>query len=201
MTSLSSVLMIPRLLYPLLFVCLFCTSCANQSLTGTWRNEALSDIKLEDVLVIGLVEHPETRKFFEKAFVEDLLAENIVAHPSYKVSERNLERTRESLLQLINKTDAKMVLVTHIARFKDSTTYQQSMASYRDPYGAFFGTRGSRSTVTSTTVFLESNIYDVKTEKLIWSAGVRVDDPKITRKYMTKITDVFIKGMKKDGII
>ncbi len=161
--------------------------------------------KIEDVLVIGLARHSTTRNIFEKAYVEDLVAENIRATPSHKVIEGTLAPTREALLKVIKKTDAKTVLITRLANRKNKTYYQDATgpitSSYEEPYGAFFQSRTPQTAATKIFVYLESNIYDVQTEKLIWSATAEAKDPVMTKAYMKKITNLFIKDMKGKGLL
>lgn len=189
----------------ILIAVFYLVSCAKHTLTTSWKSEAMSGVKLEDILIIGQSRHLTTRKIFESAFVEDLQAEQIKASPSFKVSEENVEPTREALLELIRKTEAKTVLVTRFVNRKKKTVIQDTVgrtpSTYEEPYGAFFDTPNPVSSSTKTYIYLESNIYDVASEQLLWSATARCKDPVMTRKYLSDITGLLVADMKAKGML
>lgn len=189
----------------LLFTLLLISACGKQKLTSSWQNDALGEKKVEDVLVIGLARHPTTRNIFEKAYVEDLMAEGIKASASHKVAEEPLEPTKEALLKVVKKSGAKTVLITRLNNKKRKTYYQDATgpisSAYEEPYGAFFQSPALQTASTKIFVYLESNLYDVQTEKLIWSAMAEAKDPLMTKDYMKKITDLFISDMKDKGLL
>ncbi len=191
--------------FTLMLAVLLLTSCAKQNLTSSWINTSLPEMKMEDVLVIGLAKHPTTRNIFENAYVEDLEEENVKAFPSHKVAGENLEPTREALLKVIRKTDAKTVLITRLVNSKKKTLYQDAVgptsSSYEEPYGAFFQAQTPQTSATKIFVYLESNLYDVQTEQLIWSATAEAKDPVMTKEYMKRITNLFIKDLKKARLL
>ncbi len=189
----------------LLLAVLLLVSCGQHRLTSSWMSESLGQTKVNDVLVIGLARHPTTRNIFEKAYVEDLTDENIRAIPSHKVVEGTLVPTKEALLEVIQMTDAKTVLITRLANRKRKTYYQDATgpitSAYEEPYGAFFQSQAPQTAATKVFVYLESNIYDVESEKLIWSATAEAKDPIMTKEYMKKVTNIFIKDMKDKGLL
>ncbi len=57
------------------------------------------------------------------------------------------------------------------------------------------------TSVTRTTLFLETNLYDVATEKLVWSVQSEVIDPKLLRTDFERIVNIQITNMKSNGVI
>lgn len=186
------------------FVVLFVNSCAKQSLISSWRSDSQPAIKVENVVVIGLARGIRAREIFENAFVDALQAENVEAYRSYEIKGKLLEQTKEVLLEVIDQTDAKTVLITHIADGKTQITRQGGAAQWVGPgdmFGGFAMQRAPRSTYTRTTVYLEALLYDVKSENLLWSAMVKLKDQNVTNKNMRKITALFMEGLKKEGLL
>ncbi len=188
-----------------IFLLLVLVGCSKQKLVTTWKNETLPTFKLDDVLVIGLENHLTTRKIFENVYVEDLMAEKINASASHRISEKTPEPTREALMAVISKSKAKSVLITRITKTKKKLDYQRALendySTYDDPYGIFFVTRSPQTTATKVYLYLESNLYDVATERRIWSATVESKDPVMTKKYMRDITRYFIKDLHRQGLL
>jgi hypothetical protein len=50
-------------------------------------------------------------------------------------------------------------------------------------------------------VRLESNLYDVKTAKLVWSAQSDAVDPKLLRTDYERVVDVLIADMKNKKVL
>lgn len=175
-------------------------SCAQHEITSTWKNEALPEMVLEDVLVIGQAKHPTTRRIFENAFVEDLVAEGVEAKVSFTHNVQGNIMTRETLLKVIGETEAKTVLITRLVDRRHKTMYQDSVnrttSIYEEPYGAYFDSPAPQAASTKIYVYLESKIYDVKSEQLLWSASARCKDPVMTKKYMGEITDLLVMDLK-----
>ena len=57
------------------------------------------------------------------------------------------------------------------------------------------------TSVTRTTLFLETNLYDVATEKLVWSVQSEAIDPKLLRTDFERVVNIQITNMKKHGVI
>ncbi len=77
----------------------------------------------------------------------------------------------------------------------------RTTSPHDEPFGAFFQSRVPQTSATKTFVYLESSLYNVKTGQLLWSATVEAKDPVMTKDYMKKVTNLFIKDLKKEGLL
>jgi hypothetical protein len=85
----------------------------------------------------------------------------------------NLELKKETILNTVNQYENDAVIITHLIGKEEKDVYTRGGSGHRGYFG-FYRSRYSYAhdpgySSTSTTVRLETNLYDVKTEKLIWS--------------------------------
>jgi len=200
---------------------LILTSCSANKLTSSWKNESLGEYKMGTVLVIGVARDETKRRIYEDTFVSNLSEAGVHAVPSYTVTKQSVEPTKEALQEVLEKSHADTVLVTHKISRKEIDTYQRSAVLIGS--NNYYGTTGAGSyygntlygyypliwnSVASTgsyyekiTVMLETNLYDVKTEKLLWSARSESTDPVMTREYYQKLINLFLNDLKKDNLL
>jgi len=81
-----------------------------------------------------------------------------------------LELKKETILNAVNQYENDAVIITHLIGKEEKDVFARSGSAYRGFYG-FYHSRYSDPGYSSTgrTVRLETNLYDVKTEELIWS--------------------------------
>jgi len=181
-------------------------------LLSSWTDESLEQYRLEKVLVVGVAQDETKRRIYEDTFVSSLTELDVQAVPSYTVCKQAIEPNTEDLKEVVEKTEAGAVLITHLVGRNEKDYYHPPQrinsidshfsyglygyypAIYRSVY-----TPGSYS--GSTKVILETNLYDVQTEKLIWSARSESIDPVMTRKYYQKLIDLFLDDLEKQKII
>lgn len=111
----------------------------------------------------------------------------------------------------LRKTNAESVLITHLVKANEKNSYQPHSViigtnSYnRGLYGyypmIYNSVYQSGSYVTQTKVVLETSLYDVKTEKRIWSAQTESIDPVMTRKYYQQLIDLFLDDLKNKKLL
>ena len=195
------------LIYVLLFSFLF-TACAGTKLTDTWVDKAHKGNQLSNILVIGFTfeGNEEVRQKFENSFVKQLIAAGIEAESSMDTipSPPDMELKKDEILDAVKKFNSDGVIITHLVGkdTKHTVTYQHSIHSSSDLfffYRSAYDRRGySRS---SETVYLETNLYDVKTEKLIWSGQSKTFKPDSYNQMFNDLVSKVIEDLKKNNLI
>ncbi len=193
-------------LFPLLLLCvLLLSSCSAPQLTSSSKTDIHQGSKMNDVLVLSMVRHPERCKMMDNALVNALTKEKVEALQSYKVSEKMVEETKDAILQFVQKVNEKSIMIITIGNVEEKSFVQDSVntpdRAYGTGLGNYFGTNRSTTVVTNLLGNLDVNVYDIKTKNLLWTAHIKVNNPKITPKYFKKIADSIVRGMKKDGVI
>ena len=154
-------------------------ACAGSELTTKPVDPPASAEPVSDILVILVADKDETRRFFEGRLVEALKAAgvdavssaNAIAMPS------DLELKKKDILQAVEKYESDAVLITHLA----DIAYAESRSrlnpeeyGFYSYYGALYAYyRDPGVSRTYATVLLETNLFDVKTESLIWSGQTK----------------------------
>ena len=192
-----------------LFSCLFLISCTSTKLTRTWTHPKYRGSQFSNVLVIGVAEKEEIRRSFEKKFVAKLKAAGIKAVKSLSVMSKDQKIEKETILPAVREIGADAVILTYLIGVKEKEVASPS-ASYTPPRDEYHGgsmynisdyDRGPRHYTTRVKVRLETNLYDVKTEKKVWSARSGTLNPKSDTALMDSVIDALVKDLKKNKLL
>jgi len=192
---------------------IFLSSCSANKLLSSWKDESLEQNSISPVLVIGVAKHDETkRRIYEDTFVDSFKSAGTKAMASYTLSQAPIKPDETALREIIKKAEAKTILITHMVSSQEKDFFQPSSRvigtnSYSNHglynyYPHIYNSVSSSGNYISTTkVLLETSLYDVKTEKLIWTARTESIDPVMTRKYYQQLIDLFLKDLADQNIL
>jgi hypothetical protein len=192
-----------------LFGCLFSfafliISCAGTELTQKPVDDAYTGKPVSDILVIAITGNEHNRRSFEKKFVAQLKSVGVDAVSSEEAipMPANLELKKEMILNAVNQYKNDAVIITHLIGKEEKDVYTRSGSAHRGFYG-FYRSRYSDPgySSTSTTVRLETNLYDVKTEKLIWSGKSKTWSKDSKDKIINDVIKTVIKNLQKNKMI
>lgn len=197
--------------FSLILVLLLAACSPKAKITSSWVDPAQKGYGANNILVMG-VSRSETRlKLFENVFVDEFQKINVQAMASYKVIGNVLDPDRKIVEAAVKKTGASSVLITRVVDRKSETQKYPGTVHFMPGgfYGNFYGyydysyraVYTPPSSVTRTTVRLESNLYDVATASLVWSAQSEAIDPKLLRTDFERFVDVLIVDLQKNGIV
>ncbi len=182
-------------------------SCSANTLLYSWHEGSLEQYRLQKVLVVGVAQDETKRRIYEDTFVSSLTEKGIQATPSYTASNKVIEPGRSALQEVIDKTGTRLVMITHLVGRNEGETFYHSQnispqhdhfshdlyTYYPATYHAIYTSDRSSGI---TQVILETNLYDVRTGMLIWSARSRSIDPVMTRKYYQDLIELFLDDLK-----
>ena len=162
-----------------LFGCLFSfafliISCAKTGteLTQKQVDDAYKGKPASNIFVIALTGIEHARRSFEKKFVAQLKSVGVDAISSEEAipMPADLKLKKETILNAVNEYENDAVIITHVIGKEEKDVRSRGGSAHRGFYG-FYRSRYSDPgySSTTTTVRLATNLYDVKTEKLIWS--------------------------------
>ncbi len=195
-----------NLIWCLAVIALFViTSCATSGtkFTSVWKDKEYQGGSLNEIFIIGASKKPDVRKMFEDEFVNQLKAQGsdgVASHTSLSPEEM-LEKG--AILGLVLRLKADSVLVTKLIDREEAIKYvppqhQNINTHYTRSYN-YANNRGY--ILQDQAVSLETNLYDVKRRKLIWSAlsetFKRGSDDEVIKKLIMKI----IKDLKKQNLL
>ena len=148
-------------------------SCATTKMTDTWRDDAYRGT-IGKVVVIGIFKEPDTRKIFEDEFADRLRARGVDATASRKIVSDAELPDKDVVIGKIRKFGADTVLVTRVMDMETVKNYVPGQAYAIPTYYSYYGAYYSYSyrpgyTETEGFAYLETNLYGIGDEKLIWS--------------------------------
>lgn len=182
-------------------------ACAGTKLTHTWMDETYQEKPVSNILVIAITYKEGNRKSFEDKFVEQLKAIGVEAVSSANVIPipTDLELKKEEILKVVNQYKNDAVIITHLAGVEEKESYtrpERDRGTYYGYYGWVYGyTHEPGYSQTNTLVRLVTNLYDVKTEKLIWSGKSETLGPGSVNQIIDDVIDALIKNLQKNRLL
>ena len=182
-------------------------SCAGTELTRKQVDETYKEKPVSDILVIAITGNEHSRRSFEKKFVAQLKSIGVDAVSSEEAVAMppDLELKKEAILAAVNQFENDGVIITHLIGKDEKDVYTRGGSRGLGFYG-FYHSRYSYShdpgySSTSTTVRLETNLYDVKTEKLIWSGKSKTLSKDSKDQLINDVIKTVIKDLQKNKLI
>jgi len=206
----------------LFFLAFYLLSCgASQKITSSWVNKDIPAKKYTSIFVMALSQNQSARNI-----VESDLA-NAIAAKGYKVSKsteyftpqftKESAPTKEAVLAKVAQLGCDAIITVGLVDKTSETRYVpgSSVTVGYSPYmgygagygfGGYYGYMGSTMYnpgyyTTDKTYFMEANIFDAATEKMLWSAQSEAYDPtsisKFSREYTTLLMDKMSADLKK----
>jgi len=191
-------------LFSVIFVILFVgilQSCAATTLKKVWKDPGYSG-KIKKIFVIGVSEKQHVRTIFEKEFVNQLKPFYIEGVPSYFVLGAQKMLDKETIVSKIQGEEIDAVLITRLVGQDTKTIYNHNWYGH---YSASYDNARKKRVYTDEILNLETNLYDVRTEKLIWSAvssTYLLDDPSTSiPKEIQSFIKLMIKNLSEEKLI
>jgi hypothetical protein len=184
-------------------------SCAGTELTHTQVNETYSGKPVSDILVIAITGNEDSRRSFERQFVAQLKSAGVEAISSEDAipMPADLEMKKETILNAVKQFENDAVIITHLIDKEEKEAFTRGGQAHGSYYG-FYHSRYTYSyardpgySSTSKSVRLETNLYDVKTEKLIWSGQSKTLSKDSKYHIMNDVIKVVINDLQKNKLI
>jgi len=150
----------------------FMTSCASTRVTDEWKDPNLVTKKFKKIMVIGVAKQPTQRITYEDEFVRQLQAMGVMAISSHTIIPRDKMLDKATIVQSIEGKGIEGVIITRVRDVKEKQEYYRHSINMYDYYNSSFAVAPSFQ--TSSPIYkqkfnFESNLYDTKTEKLVFS--------------------------------
>jgi hypothetical protein len=192
-----------------IFLGVLIVSCAvvRTELKKTWVDENRRGKPVSDILVIGLTDEAGLRQSFEKKFVAALKAAGVEAVSSTEAIPipQDMQLEKNVILKAIEQYGNDAVIITHLVGVEEKKVDspkrfvpQDFTGYYNDAY-ADAHQRGRRSTFT--VVRLETNLYDAKTEKPIWSGQSNTWNPVSDSNMLDEVITLVIDDLGKKELM
>lgn len=186
------------------------TSCTSTKIVSSWRepDKQVTVDKLNKVLVLALFKDETSRYKAEDQMVQYLDGKGVASYSYLKTSFN--ENNEEALRRKIKNDGFDGSVTMRLVDVDKEKTYTPGIGSsypnyYRNFSGyyyrswSYFSNPGYYSTTKTYTV--ETNVYSIKEDRIIWTGLTETTDPDGVDKMTAEITKVVFKKMIKEGFI
>ena len=161
--------------------------CSSTQTTTTW-NKNNASIKQEKVAVLAVIGKSSVQRSYENEIVSRLQKEGVRAVAAYTLIPPSRKQPKvDQMIRRLYSEGVDMVMTVSLSDVSRSRTYVRG-STYVQPrtrYNRFgdYYVRSYRRVYTpgyyrkSTTVYLESNLYQLKNQELVWASESKSTDP------------------------
>ncbi|MFZ9661869.1 MAG: hypothetical protein ACO29O_08325 [Chitinophagaceae bacterium] len=203
-------------IYAILFAIFFLTACATSRITNSWKSEDQPTTVFKKLLILGLLRDKD-RNFqmkMENHMVDDLKEKGIQAISAMQeFGPKTFEGQDEvQALEKIknNGFDAVLTIVMldkeKERRYVPGHIYYSPFGWHYNRFWGYYGTMYHRIYepgyyVSSTKYFWESNLYDMNSQKLVYSVQSESFDPATSEALGHEYGQMIINDMVNKGIL
>lgn len=189
------------------------------NITQSYRNPGFEETVFKKLFVIGVAQDHESRQAFENAFTSAIADQGGTSLASWSVLPNTEQLSEEELRAAIESGEFDGVLITRLLSVDHENTAYTAPSTYNNPrtryytgggwgYG-FYGFYGTTFTQvhepgyfdTSTTLRLETNLYSVATDGLVWTTQSETIDPESIADARSSISAAVAQKLKEERLI
>lgn len=158
------------------------------------------------VMVIALVKDETSRRVIEDELVKRIKTPAVASY-QFLTSEMIKAASDEALNSMITKEKFTHVLLMRLADIEKETSYVPGTTTgYYGGYGMYYGYGAAMYSTpgyytTDKNYFIETTIYSVNPNKLLWTGTTKTVNPSKVNKAVNEIADVVVAKMKQDGFL
>ena len=196
---------------PALLVAVMITaSCSSTKITSSWRepDKQVAVDKLKKVLVVALFKDETSRHKAEDQMAGYLNGKGVVSYNYLKAGfdKKNEDALREKIkadgfdgavsMRLVDVDKAENYSRGNISSYP---FFYRNFSGYYHRSWSYYSTPGYYNTTKTYTI--ETNVYSIKEDKIIWSGLTETTNPDGVKKLTEEVAAVVYKKMIKEGFI
>jgi hypothetical protein len=201
---------------PVLITYLVSCDTTNTGITANWKAPS-AEKSYHNVLVMAL-----TDKALERSTVETVVAATLGENgvhatggiENFPAGFKASDADKQALIDEVKKTNSDAILTVSMLKNDAKNRYVASKGKYEplktaDYNATFYGyykywypyVYNSAYHTDDHTYFLETNLYDADTERLVWSAQSVTYEPVMLPDFTKEYAELMVNRMKTDGIL
>lgn len=166
-----------------------------------WRNPEYQGGAFKNILIVGLAKKESPRRLFENTFVDSLKQEHADATASLTVLSGTSRPTKQEICDAVKKENFDAVLLTHMVSIGQEDVSPAPDAS-KSFYSYYLSVNDEAlPSYTATSVKLQTCLYDVKTEKLVWRMQSATIDPGSKDALIKSEIKIIVGMLKKQQLL
>jgi hypothetical protein len=188
------------------------SACATTSFSSTWRApdaQPVGELNGQVVVAMVLAKNPGTRRAAEDALAGELTRNGAKGVAGYTIVDDGMVGNEAAARAAIEKTGAAGVVVMRpIGSEKElvvtSTMYAGPM--YGPYWGGYYGhgwgaAYGGTDVRTDTIVSVETLVYSLKQNKLIWAGQSKTTNPSRVDSFVRELASHAAREMRRSGLL
>jgi len=182
---------------------LLLAGCAATTLESTWTNPQAKPISFQRTLVVFMSPNEATRRSAEDRLVARIGPQR--SAPSYTLLTKAEIDDVEKAKQKVRAAGFDGAVVMRVIGKREEVSYQPP--AYYDRYWGGYYARGWGSVYdpgylrTDTIVSVETNVYSLADDMLIWSGVSESFDPRSTTAMVDSVADAAAEEMRSRGLL
>lgn len=188
-------------------------------ITGTWKSpDARNPVTYENVLVAALTGNVKAKAKVENDIAEALREKGLKVYESIDLFPPNFSdnnNDKEKMLSRIRKNGTEAILTVSLIDKDTESRYVPGASAYAPfptfgHYGMFWGyysfwyprMYGQPGYYAEDKIYyLETNLYDAETERLLWSAQSETYNPAALEHFSEDFAKVIVEEMEEDEVL
>jgi hypothetical protein len=193
----------------LTIVALVLTACATTTFTSTWKAPdagPIGPMTGQKVVAFVVVKNDTMRRAAEDALAAELTKRGAVGIAGYTIV-ADVSNEAKAKALLLRSGAAGVVSMRPVGREQEVVTSPSAYGSHYGPYwGGYYGHGWSGAYSTqevhiNTIVSVETLVYSLKQNKLLWAGQSRTTDPSKVESFVRDVATAAAKQMKKEGVL
>lgn len=193
-------------------------SCApSTKMIGSWSSPDKPSTGYNKLLITGLTSNLVNRQAFEEELAGTLVEDGINAASSLtliQVGSAKDEAGMAKALETVRAAGFDGIITVALLDQTSETRYVQGTTTYAPMgyggyygrYSGYYGYYGGMTSnpgyyTTDKNYYIEVNLYDAKTEGLVWSSQSETTNPSNLEAFSHTFAGVVVDQMIKDGIV
>jgi len=187
------------------------SGCATTTFQSTWKAPDAGPLDFAGEKVVAIIANSDTavRRGAEHALANELTKRGCVGIPAYAAIPDEVIKDKDKAKAWFEKQGVAGVVVMQVTRQEKELT--ASGPIYAGPtYGGFYGgwygwgwgaAYSPGNIRTDTQVFVETLVYSLKQDKLVWAGQSQTTNPEKVHEFIAELVDEAVVAMKKAGLI
>ena len=179
--------------------------CASTSITNSWVVPDAQPIAFEKTIVVFMNTSESVRRSAEDQLVQRIGADRSVA--SHSLLSQDQVRDNDAARAAIDAGGFDGAVVMRVIGRDQQLTYQPGM-SYPAHYGGFYSYYGYGWPAvydpgylrTDTIVTVETNVYSIADDKLLWSGVTETMNPNDVANAVDDVADAVSRELRRQGL-
>ncbi|HKT79200.1 MAG TPA: hypothetical protein VJP86_03195 [Vicinamibacterales bacterium] len=183
-------------------------ACATTGFSSTWRNPDAQPLEPQGVKVAAVVmsKNESTRRAAEDALAKAITAQGAQGVPMYTVSSATEEAAQKAALEQAGFEGVVVMRPTGTSREITATPTMYAGPYYAGYWGGYYGYGwgtpwGGTDIRTDTIVTVETLVYSLKQNKLVWAGQSKTTNPSKVDGFVREVASAASRELRKEGLL